>query len=141
MLETPQGWDGELRRTMMPVFVAEAEEHIEVARRCLVALTGTDQAHARLLLDDLVREARSLKVASGAMELDAVRMLSDGLEALFDRVRSDGRFADDILDLAGAVLGMLTAMIRGCVPETDHEGGLIELEHATAGLETVGRPS
>ncbi len=137
---TPEDWEGDLLQMIMPVFVAEAEERIEVARRCLVSLAGAEQATATPLLSDLIREIHGLKMSAGAVGLGTVRTLSDGLEMLFERVRGDGlRLPEGMMDLAEGVLRILASLVQGCIPHTDRVGGLVELVDEWAGLEAVGR--
>jgi len=78
----------DLLAQLIPVFLAEADEHIQAMNRHVLALERGVPVQARgEVIAELFREAHSLKGAARAVRLSEVEALAHELEDLFARVR------------------------------------------------------
>lgn len=78
----------DLLAELIPVFLAEADEHIQVMNRHVLALERGVPVQARgEVIAELFRAAHSLKGAARAVRLSEVEALAHELEDLFARVR------------------------------------------------------
>lgn len=97
----------DLRDRLRQAFRQEHREYLEGIRAALDTVAAGGALDARAL-DELCRQAHSLKGAAHAVDLPAVVALAHRLETLFDRVRQGGEALDrDTLDLARAALDLV----------------------------------
>ena len=76
-----------IRDQLGAIFQGEHAEHLEHIRSILALFENAPETTGRAEIDEAFRRAHSLKGAARAVDLDAVEVLTSGLETLFSRVR------------------------------------------------------
>ena len=91
----------DLLAELIPVFLAEADEHVQAMNRHVLTLERAASMQARdEVIAELFREAHSLKGAARAVHLSAVEARAHELEDLFARLR-DGELESESEALNG----------------------------------------
>ncbi len=95
------GLSEEIRRKLIATFQTEQREHLQMMMQGLLALEREpDSPQRQAILDEIFREAHSLKGSARAVGLTAVESLGHALEELLSLTK-DGRlpFTPDLFDL------------------------------------------
>jgi two-component system chemotaxis sensor kinase CheA len=121
--------DDDILRQLRATFKAEADEHIQAMNRALLALEkGPDDEERVTLLEEIFREAHSLKGAAGAADLDDVESTAHRLESAFFAAKN-GEIAltPDLCDLLYDAIDAVAAMVETCAGESPHGVDLARL--------------
>jgi two-component system chemotaxis sensor kinase CheA len=136
--------DNELLNRLMPVFAAEAQEHLQVISRDLLVLEKQpDGDEMRRMLAEIFRAAHSLKGSARAVSLDSVATLGHSLETLFGRIQR-GEFQpkpvtfDRVYQALDTIDAIIQGSTRGELPKVDVAALCASLE--SIGAETAERP-
>jgi two-component system, chemotaxis family, sensor kinase CheA len=108
------GLSEEIRRQLIEAFKAEQAEHVQKITQGLLALEKNVRGkQRRAILDEIFREAHSLKGGARAVGMPTVEALGHAIEELLDQAKR-GRlaFAPEIFDLLYQALDAVTAVIR-----------------------------
>ncbi len=138
--------DEEIMVQLMSTFEDEAKEHLEALNKLLLELEKTDQDEARHpLLEDMFREAHSMKGAARAVEASAIEATAHGIENVFAAAkRGELELAPAHFDLLYEGLdnmsAALAALAAGDRPTTD-SNLLARLEKTEKGMPASQIPS
>src|SRR5689334_23371182 len=104
----------QLLQQLMPIFAAEAQEHLAVLNRDLLALEKQPSAEEKQqLLAEIFRAAHSLKGSAGAVKLDDVSHLAHSMESLFRRVqRGEFELRVEWFDKVYHALDIMSALVQ-----------------------------
>ncbi|MGQ0601624.1 MAG: Hpt domain-containing protein, partial [Anaerolineales bacterium] len=86
---------------LLAIFAVEAQEHIQAINQHLLVLEKSpDTEQAGLVLEEIFREAHSLKGAARAVNLETVGLVAHELETLFGHLREGQvRSSPELFDL------------------------------------------
>ncbi|MCD6505969.1 hybrid sensor histidine kinase/response regulator [Candidatus Poribacteria bacterium] len=102
--------EDQMMQQLMETFKAEAEEHIRRITQMILALERGEVNQE--MLEELFREAHSLKGAARAVELNDISAVAHKIEALLSALKSgDIPFSDDLADLIYEGLDGISAML------------------------------
>ncbi len=127
----------QLLQQLMPIFAAEAQEHLAVLNRDLLALEKQpSEQEKQQLLAEIFRAAHSLKGSAGAVKLDDVSHLAHSMESLFRRVqRGDFELRVEWFDKVYHALDVMSALVQ----QTPNAQALqMEVPALSAELEAIG---
>jgi len=125
--------DAELQKLLLATYADEAKENVENINTSLLALeAGVDDAAP--VLEQIFRDAHSLKGASRAVEFHRVEQIAHHLEDLFCKLQSgDLDVSGDVVDAALKALDAISSLndyaAGGEEPDLDDEA-IIELLNA-----------
>jgi two-component system, chemotaxis family, sensor kinase CheA len=132
--------DEELMRQLLSTFKIEADEHIQAMNKLLLdsETKSTGGTIDSSLIEDLFREAHSLKGAAGAVEALAVEAVAHAVETVFAAAkRREIKVTPALFDLLYEALDLiqssLESFVDGSRPKVDASSLLARLEQA-AGL-------
>ncbi len=114
--------DDNIMRQLRETFKIEAAEHIQALNRLLLALEqnpgGQDQAK---LIEEIFREAHSLKGAAGATDFGDVERVSHKLETVFG-VAKTGKITPtrELFDLLYTAVDAITILVESTFQEQPH---------------------
>ena len=138
--------DDELLTLLMDTFKVELEEHVTMMTQAVLTLEKGDEADNQAeLLEQIFRNAHSLKGAARAVELEDIKELAHKLENLFSAAM-DGTIslAGDIFDLIYESIDTFKLLMEnatnGSENEINLENLLERLESALAGDESSEEP-
>lgn len=121
--------DDDLMRQLRATFKIEASEHIQALNRVLLILeTDPDSAQAKPLLEEIFREAHSLKGAAGAADFAQVESTAHKLESVFSAAKN-GRIqlTPEVCDVLYAAIDAVTVIIEAALEQVPHGVDLPEL--------------
>ncbi len=124
-------------RQLRATFAAEAQEHIQVMNRDLLAFEREPaSASVDQWLADIFRAAHSLKGAARAVNEDATGALAHRLETLFGRLRDRSlKPAPEVFDVAYQALDALGALVQGI---SGGPAATVDIAALAARLEAAG---
>ena len=103
----------ELQQLLLATFADQAKEQLQTINERLLALEEAEGDDKGPLLEEIFREAHSLKGASRAVDLGRVEAVAHKLESLFSVIQKGELEADaEIFDLAYKALDALTALVE-----------------------------
>ena len=128
----------ELQQLLLATFADQAKEQLQTINERLLALEKAEGGEKGPLLEEIFREAHSLKGASRAVNLDRVEAAAHKLESLFSVIQKGEIEADaEVFDLAYQALDALTALVEeglsGTEADVDIDGICAELVAAAEG--------
>jgi chemotaxis protein histidine kinase CheA len=131
----------ELQQLLLATFADQAKEQLQTINERLLALEEAEGDDKGPLLEEIFREAHSLKGASRAVTLDRVEAVAHKLESLFSVIQKGELEADaEVFDLAYKALDALTALVEeglaGTAADVDIEGLCASLVAATEGSQS-----
>ena len=132
--------DDDILQQLRAAFKAEAAEHLQAMNRVLLALEENPKEDARVeLLEEIFREAHSLKGAAGAVDFSEVQQTAHKLESVFGASRV-GKLAltRDLCDVLYNALDAVGTLIKAALEGTDHNLDLAAL-HARLDAAELGQ--
>ena len=128
----------ELQQLLLATFADQAKEQLQTINERLLALEKAEGDEKGPLLEEIFREAHSLKGASRAVNLDRVEAVAHKLESLFSVIQKGEIEADaEVFDLAYQALDALTALVEeglsGSEADVDIDGICASLVAAAEG--------
>ncbi len=128
----------ELQQLLLATFADQAKEQLQTINQRLLALEEAEGDEKGPLLEEIFREAHSLKGASRAVDLGRVEAVAHKLESLFSVIQKGELEANaEVFDLAYKALDALTALVEeglaGTPADIDIDGLCAALESATEG--------
>jgi two-component system chemotaxis sensor kinase CheA len=112
--------DDEIRQAIAETFRVESDEHIQAMNRLLLRLEQGGVKDLPALLDEIAREAHTLKGASSILGLTLIQETAHCLEEVFETLRDASREAPpELFDLLYAALDKLAL---GCQRVEDPTG-------------------
>jgi two-component system chemotaxis sensor kinase CheA len=103
----------ELQQLLLATFADQAKEQLQTINERLLALEEAEGEDKGPLLEEIFREAHSLKGASRAVDLGRVEAVAHKLESLFSVIQKGELEADaEVFDLAYKALDALTALVE-----------------------------
>jgi two-component system, chemotaxis family, sensor kinase CheA len=103
----------ELQQLLLATFADQAKEQLQTINQRLLALEEAEGDDKGPLLEEIFREAHSLKGASRAVDLGRVEAVAHRLESLFSVIQKGELEADaEVFDLAYKALDALTALVE-----------------------------
>jgi two-component system chemotaxis sensor kinase CheA len=103
----------ELQQLLLATFADEAKEQLQTINERLLALEEAEGDAKDPLLEEIFREAHSLKGASRAVDLGRVEAVAHKLESLFSVIQKGELEAGaEVFDLAYNALDALTALVE-----------------------------
>jgi two-component system chemotaxis sensor kinase CheA len=128
----------ELQQLLLATFADQAKEQLQTINQRLLALEKAGDDERGPLLEEIFREAHSLKGASRAVSLDRVEAVAHKLESLFSVIQNGSIEPDaKIFDVAYQALDAITALVEegltGAEVDVDVEAVCAALAAAEAG--------
>jgi two-component system, chemotaxis family, sensor kinase CheA len=128
----------ELQQLLMATFADQAKEQLQTINQRLLALEKAGDDERGPLLEEIFREAHSLKGASRAVSLDRVEAVAHKLESLFSVIQNGSIEPDaKIFDVAYLALDAITALVEegltGAEVDVDVDAVCAALAAAEAG--------
>src|SRR5665213_1265758 len=113
----------ELLTKLMEIFQVEAAERIEAITAGLIALERAKDSEYTAIVEDVFREAHSLKGAAGSVNLAGVQALCMDLESLFAAMKHEGlKLSAEMLDVIHPALGVLLTLCANPAAASSMEG-------------------
>src|ERR687887_51577 len=117
----------ELQQLLLATFADQAKEQLQTINERLLALEKAEGDDKGPLLEEIFREAHSLKGASRAVNLDRVEAVAHKLESLFSVIQNGSIEPDaKIFDVAYQALDAITALVEegltGAEADVDMDG-------------------
>lgn len=139
----------DFRLKLLATFRVEADEHVQAMTKALFAIErGAPQGEQHALIEEIFREAHSLKGAARAVNQPHVEGLCHSLESLFAAMQQRRVVpAGGILDLVHEALAALTKLLAQDPAAADpkaHTSSLVRRLDAASrgrGAETAGSPA
>lgn len=121
--------DDNIMRQLRATFKVEADEHIQAMNHALLALeTGVAQEERNKLLEEIFREAHSLKGAAGAADLDQVEATAHHLESVFFATKNgEVELSPDLCDVLYDAIDSIAIIIQASLSDTPHGVNIPEL--------------
>ncbi len=116
-------FDDDIMRQLRATFKIEAAEHIQAMNRILLALEQNPGGEERAeLLEEIFREAHSLKGAAGAADLGEVEATAHRLENTFGAARSGKiNLTREVCDVLYAGIDAVSTVVDAALEERPHE--------------------
>jgi len=136
----------ELQQLLLATFADQAKEQLQTINERLLSLEEAEGDEKGPLLEEIFREAHSLKGASRAVDLGRVEAVAHKLESLFSVIQKGELEANaEVFDLAYKALDALTALVEeglaGTPAEVDVDGLCESLVAAAEGGPQLPVPS
>ena len=117
----------ELQQLLLATFADQAKEQLQTINERLLSLEEAEGDEKGPLLEEIFREAHSLKGASRAVDLGRVEAVAHKLESLFSVIQKGELEANgEVFDLAYKALDALTALVEeglsGTAADIDVDG-------------------
>ncbi len=115
--------DDKLRKRLLATFKIEAEEHLSSIRNGLVKLEGLESEEEKIsLLEEIYRDAHSLKGAARAVNLTDIVDLCQNVENIFSALKKgEIKESDELFELVQNSL----AVIEGFINEEDENNRIL----------------
>ncbi|MBI5033768.1 MAG: hybrid sensor histidine kinase/response regulator [Chloroflexi bacterium] len=129
--------DDDILRQLRATFKIEAAEHIQAINRILLALEKNPQgAERQTLMDEIFREAHSLKGAAGAADFGEVESTAHKLESIFGAAKSGKlTLTRDLCDVLYAGVDAVSVIVDAALEEKPHGLDLAQLHAQLAAAE------
>jgi two-component system chemotaxis sensor kinase CheA len=123
------GLDDDIMRQLRATFKVEAAEHIQAMNRVLLALENNPEGEERArLLEEIFREAHSLKGAAGAADFGEVEATAHKLESVFGAARSGKlTLTRELCDVLYAGIDAVNIIVEASLAEKPHSLDLLSL--------------
>jgi len=136
----------ELQQLLLATFADQAKEQLQTINERLLSLEEAEGDDKGPLLEEIFREAHSLKGASRAVDLSRVEAVAHKLESLFSVIqKGELEPGAEVFDLAYKALDALTALVEeglaGTPADVDVDGLCEVLVAAAEGGSQVAAPS
>jgi two-component system chemotaxis sensor kinase CheA len=132
----------ELQQLLLATFADQAKEQLQTINERLLALEEAEGDDKGPLLEEIFREAHSLKGASRAVDLGRVEAVAHKLESLFSVIQKGELEADaEVFDLAYKALDALTALVEEGLAGTPAEVDIDGLCNALVAAESGSAPA
>ena len=130
--------DDNIMRQLRETFKIEAAEHIQAMNRLLLALEQNPSASDRAkLIEEIFREAHSLKGAAGATDFNEVERVGHKLETVFGLAKSGKlEMSHELFDLLYTSVDAINAIVDASFAEQPHG---IDLDDLLARLAAAER--
>jgi len=130
--------DDDIMQQLRATFKIEATEHIQAMNRVLLALEQNPEGDERKqLLEEIFREAHSLKGAAGAADFPQVEKTAHKLENVFGVARKGAlNLTRDLCDVLYAGIDAVSAIVESAIAGKDHG---LDLETLHARLDAAER--
>src|ERR687887_2446968 len=129
----------ELQQLLLATFADQAKEQLQTINERLLALEKAEGDDKGPLLEEIFREAHSLKGASRAVNLDRVEAVAHKLESLFSVIQNGSIEPDaKIFDVAYQALDAITALVEEGLTGVEVD---VDVEAVCAVLEAAAAPS
>src|SRR5919197_63554 len=129
----------ELQQLLLATFADQAKEQLQTINQRLLALEKAGADERGPLLEEIFREAHSLKGASRAVNLDRVEAVAHKLESLFSVIQNGSIEPDaKIFDVAYQALDAITALVEEGLTGVEVD---VDVEAVCAVLEAAAAPS
>ncbi|MCB9420333.1 MAG: hybrid sensor histidine kinase/response regulator [Ardenticatenaceae bacterium] len=114
--------DDDIIRQLRATFKVEADEHIQAMNRILLALEKGPAEEERVqLLEEIFREAHSLKGAAGAVDLDDVESTAHRLESVFFATKSgEVALTPDLCDVLYDAIDAVSTVVTTALADQPH---------------------
>lgn len=121
--------DDDIMRQLRATFKIEAAEHIQAMNRVLLELEHNPAGDERAaLVEEIFREAHSLKGAAGAADFPEVERTAHKLENVFGAARTGKlTLTRDLCDVLYAGIDAVSAIVDAALADTDHGLDLVAL--------------
>ena len=122
--------DDDILRQLRATFKIEAAEHIQAMNRVLLELESNPAGDERQpLLEEIFREAHSLKGAAGAADFGEVEATAHKLESVLGALKA-GRITltGDLCDVLYEGIDAVTAIVEAALEERPHQLDLNDLQ-------------
>lgn len=121
--------DDDIMRQLRATFKAEAGEHIQAMNRVLLALEkGPDEEEEIELLEEIFREAHSLKGAAGAVNLGQVESTAHRLESVFYASKTgEIELTPDLCDVLYDGIDAVSMIVEAALEDRPHGLNLPDL--------------
>lgn len=136
----------EFRKKLLATFQVEAEEHLAGMSSGLLELeTAPAGEHQSTLVEQVFRQAHSLKGAARSVSLSEVESVCQSMESVFAALKG-GKLSptQPLLDLLNQAIAVLNALIfprEGDASKSDIAGLVRQLGNALRGPASTGEPS
>src|SRR3989304_5992572 len=117
--------DEEIMRQLMATFKLEADEHLQAMNELLLKLEkNQDASQTQPLIEDIFREAHSLKGAARAVDAALVESVAHGIENVFaaakrGEIEPTPALYDLFYEALDQITAALTALAGGSQPSAD----------------------
>jgi two-component system, chemotaxis family, sensor kinase CheA len=114
--------DDDLMRQLRATFAVEAVEHIQAMNRVLLALEANPEGEERKsLLEEIFREAHSLKGAAGAADFGQVQETAHKLESVFGAAKAGKlKLTPELCDVLYAGIDAVNAIVEASLDDKPH---------------------
>jgi len=114
--------DDDIMRQLRATFKVEAAEHIQAINRILVALEkGPQEKERAALLEEIFREAHSLKGAAGAAGFDEVEATGHRLESVMSAANAgELELTGDLCDVLYEAVDAVSIIIKAALEDRPH---------------------
>ena len=114
--------DDDIMRQLRATFKVEAAEHVQAINRILVALEKDPDGKERAaLLEEIFREAHSLKGAAGAAGFDEVEATGHRLESVMSAANAgDIELTGDLCDVLYEAVDAVSIIIKAALEDRPH---------------------
>ncbi len=114
--------DDDIMRQLRATFKVEAEEHIQAMNRILLALEKNPDGEDRAdLLEEIFREAHSLKGAAGAADFGEVEATGHRLESVFGAANAEEiELTADLCDVLYDSIDVVSIIIEAALEDKPH---------------------
>lgn len=127
----------EILKQVVHIFADEGREQVDTIIAALLAMEK-DASAAPQQVEELFRQAHSLKGSAGSLNLRELEALAHQLETAMTPVRrGKTALARELVDLALGAMEAVKLRLQGIVQDTPV--GLAEVNHAIAALENFGK--
>jgi len=129
--------DDDIMRQLRATFKVEAAEHIQAMNRVLLALEENPEGEERTkLLEEIFREAHSLKGAAGAADFPQVESTAHKLESAFGAAKSSKiKLTRDLCDVLYEGIDAVSVIVNAALEEREHGLDLENLHVRLAAVE------
>jgi two-component system, chemotaxis family, sensor kinase CheA len=129
--------DDDIMRQLRATFKVEAAEHIQAMNRVLLALEENPEGEERnKLLEEIFREAHSLKGAAGAADFPEVESTAHKLESAFGAAKSGKiKLTRDLCDVLYEGIDAVSVIVNAALEEREHGLDLEDLHLRLAAVE------
>ncbi|MDP1809447.1 MAG: hybrid sensor histidine kinase/response regulator [Actinomycetota bacterium] len=123
--------DEEIMRQLMATFKLEADEHLQAMNELLLKLEkNKDNSAVQSLIEEVFREAHSLKGAARAVDAGVIESVAHGVENVFatakrGEIETGPALFDLLYEALDRISAGLAALAEGCEPE-DETGDLLQ---------------
>jgi len=121
--------DEDIMRQLRATFKVEAAEHIQAINRVLLALEkNPDDKDRAALLEEIFREAHSLKGAAGAADFGEVEATAHKLENIFSAAKAGKiTLTRDLCDVLYAGVDAVSVIVDAALEEKPHDLDIAQL--------------